>query len=147
MRLTAYTDYSMRVLMYLGLAQGRRVTIQEIADAFGISKPHLSKIVHNLQLAGYVESLRGRSGGVRLGQRPDEISVGKVIRLCEEDFNLVECFSEKSNQCVISGPCALYGVLSEALGAYLQVLDSYSLADLMARKKALMKALSIDPAG
>lgn len=141
MRLTAYTDYAMRVLMYLGLTKGQLVTIQEIADAFGISKNHLTKIVHDLQLAGYIESVRGRSGGIRLGRVPDDIRVGDVIRHCEEDFTLVECFAAKTNQCVIAGPCVLHGVLDEALSAYFDVLDRYSLADLLKRKKGLMRAL------
>jgi len=145
MRLTVYTDYAMRVLMYLGLTPGRLVTIQEIADAFGISKNHLMKIVHDLQLAGYIDSVRGRSGGIRLGRSPDEIEVGDVIRHCEEDFHLVECFAAETNQCKIYGSCALHGVLDEALSAYLAVLDRYSLADLLERKRGLMRALDLTP--
>ncbi|MEM7224495.1 MAG: Rrf2 family transcriptional regulator [Pseudomonadota bacterium] len=143
MRLTSYADYAMRVLMYLGLAQDRLATIQEIADAFGISKNHLMKIVHDLQLAGYIQSVRGRAGGIRLGRPPHEILVGDVIRHCEEDFQLVECFATETNRCKIFGPCALHGVLREALGAYFEVLDRHSLADLLKQKRSLARALEV----
>lgn len=141
MRLTAYTDYALRVLMYLGLAEGRLSTIQEIAEAYGISKNHLMKIVQELRRAGYVEAVRGRGGGLRLGRPADEISVGAVIRLGEEDFRLVECFDPATNRCPIAGPCALQGLLGRALGAYFEVLDQSTLADLLGKKSRLERAL------
>lgn len=141
MRLTVYTDYAMRVLMYLGLHQDRLVTIKEVAEAFRISKSHLMKIANELQTAGYVRSVRGRAGGITLGRPAAEISLGEVIRLCEEDFDLVECFSAERNQCVIVGPCELQPVLAEALAAYFAVLDRYSLEDLLRRKRALLDIL------
>lgn len=146
MRLTVYSDYALRLLMYLGLHRESLCTIQEIADAYGISKNHLMKVTHQLGLAGYVETLRGRNGGLRLALAPEEISLGAVIRHTEEDFDLVECFSPESNRCAISGTCRLKGVLAEALEAYLAVLDDYCLADLVAPQRALSKLLGIETA-
>ncbi len=139
MRLTRYTDYALRLLMFLGTHPDELCTIQQIAGVYGISKNHLMKIAYQLGQAGYVETLRGRGGGLRLAKPPSHIRVGDVIRVTEEDLDLVECFNKDRNSCVITKACRLQGVLSEALDAYLAVLDGYSLEDLISDDTALMK--------
>lgn len=131
MRLTDYTDYSLRTLMYLGVHRDKLVTIQEIADAYGISKSHLMKVVHQLGLAGLVETLRGRSGGLRLGKEPEEINIGAVVRNTEPDFAMVECFNRQHNECVLTPSCELQHVLVRATRAYLDELGKVTLADLL----------------
>ena len=134
MRLTHWTDYALRVLMYCAAHQGRdnAPTIAEIAQAFGISRSHLMKIVMELSALGWLETSRGRGGGLRLMRPPEEVSVGQVVRQMEEDFRLVECFNPDSNTCRIDGVCRLKGSLQQALQAYMQVLDGVSLAGLIA---------------
>jgi len=129
MRLTRYTDYAMRVLLYLGARQERLCGIAEIAQAYAISQNHLMKVVNDLVHAGYVQSVRGRAGGIRLARPAGEINVGALVRHTEDDFDLVDCGS-----CVIAPACGLTSVLDEALLAFLKVLDGYSLADLLARR-------------
>ncbi|HEY5347464.1 MAG TPA: Rrf2 family transcriptional regulator [Rhizomicrobium sp.] len=141
MRLTFYSDYSLRLLMYAALKDGELVTIQEVADAYGISRNHLMKIAFKLGRHGILETVRGRKGGFRLARRPDRIGLGEIVRLTEEDFTMVECFDPKSDQCAISRPCRLRGILSRALKAYLDVLDEYTLADLTQRHPALSRLL------
>lgn len=138
-----YTDYALRVLMYLGAKKdGELSTIQGISDAYGISKNHLMKITHKLGQLGYVETVRGRGGGVRLAVPPEEINIGTVVRQTEDDFNIVECFSSTANQCVLSPVCGLRGALNQALMAYLAVLDQYTLADFLINKQDLAALLS-----
>ncbi|WP_437792448.1 RrF2 family transcriptional regulator [Macrococcoides caseolyticum] len=134
MKLTLYSDYSLRVLMYIA-RQEHRVQIDEIANFYGISKNHLTKVVNNLATLGYIETTRGRGGGIRIKMTPEEINIGALIRKTEEHFNLVECFDRETNTCPIAGICGLQGVLSEALGAYLSVLDSYTLNDILHNKR------------
>ncbi|MGX7594797.1 RrF2 family transcriptional regulator [Planococcus plakortidis] len=142
MRLTMYTDYSLRVLIYLGTKEdGKLTTIQEISDAYHISKNHLMKVTFELGKAGFIETVRGRGGGIRLAVRPENINVGTVVRRMEEDFHLVECFSSETNTCPISPICGLRGVLGKALHAYLAVLDEYNLQDLLFNKDALRELL------
>ncbi len=136
MRLTAYTDYSLRVLIYLALNKDRPVTVREIAESYGISRFHLMKVVQQLTNESFIEALRGRSGGLRLAMAPENIVIGAVVRRMEEEFKIVECFGDKS-LCIISPACRLKGVLNEALQAFLGVLDSYTLKDLCARPRAL----------
>lgn len=131
MRLTAYTDYTLRTLMYLGLNQGQLVTIQTIAELHGISKNHLMKVVHQLGLSGMVETVRGRNGGLKLNREPADINLGDVVRNTETDFFMAECFDRGSNTCVYAPSCALKGVLSSATAAYLEVLNGVTLADLI----------------
>jgi Rrf2 family nitric oxide-sensitive transcriptional repressor len=140
MRLTDYTDYSLRTLIYVAVHPGESVTIQNIADAFGIPKNHLIKIVQKLGQAGLLHTMRGRTGGIRLGRAAEDINVGEVIRTMETDFGLVECFHEH-NACVITRACGLRNVLHEALQAYFQILDSYTLQDLVAKPQAIGKLL------
>lgn len=129
MRLTMFTDYSLRVLMYLGLRGDELASIADIARAYGISENHLVKVVHRLGQLGLVETVRGRGGGVRLGRPADRIGLGEVVRQTEDDLAIVECFG--SGECVIAGVCGLQRVLGEALGAFMAVLDGLTIADLL----------------
>ena len=144
MRLTLYTDYSLRTLLYLGIKDPEKLTtIQEIADAYHISKNHLMKVTYDLSQHGYIETIRGRGGGIRLAIDPKDISIGQVVRQTEEDFHLVECFSSENNLCRISPACQLKNALSEALKAYLNVLDQYTLADFLTSKDELFNLLNM----
>jgi Rrf2 family nitric oxide-sensitive transcriptional repressor len=134
-QLTRYSDYSLRVLIYLALEPERLVTIEDIARSYDISKAHLMKVVHELGLRGYVETVRGRGGGLRLARRPEEINVGEVVRSTEGNMDLVECFDPASSQCAIAPACGLRSVLHDALAAFLSVLDRSTLADLVVRRR------------
>ena len=148
MRLTRYTDYALRILTYLALKPpGELATIKEIADRYGISTNHLMKIVHHLGQSGYIETVRGRGGGIALALAPDAIRLGDVVRLCEDDMRLVECFDAANNNCPISAMCVLPGILDEALGAFLGVLDRHTLEDLVAPSRALNAVLRPEAAG
>ena len=133
MRLTQWTDYTLRVLMYCAAARERpaAVTITEVAEAYGISRSHLTKIVQQLGATGLLETTRGRGGGIRLVLAPQDINLGAVVRATETDFHLVECFDPQTNQCTLTPVCGLRGILAQAMQAFLRVLDSYTLADLM----------------
>ena len=141
MRLTSYSDYSLRLLMYAALKAGRLVTIQEVADAYGISKNHLMKVAFQLGRHGILETVRGRNGGLRLARKPEQIRLGEVVRITEEDFTMVECFDPTTNSCAIIRPCRLRGVLRKALDAYFAVLDEFTLADLTQGNPLLSRAL------
>ncbi|MDQ2891992.1 MAG: Rrf2 family transcriptional regulator [Pseudomonadota bacterium] len=141
MRLTRYSDYAMRVLMHLGAEPDRKASIAEIAAAYAISRNHLMKVVHDLGKAGYVASVRGRSGGIRLARAPADISLGAVLRHTEEGFDLVDCA-----HCLIAPACGLTAVVAEALAAFLAVFDRYSLEDILGRKPELRVLLGIDAA-
>jgi len=134
MQLTRYTDYSLRVLIYLAVHKEGLSTIEEISEAYGISKAHLTKIVHQLGLTGYLETVRGRGGGLRLARTPEKIRLGDVVRQTEET-SLVECFDPKTSHCRIEPACELRAVLQEALRAFLRTLDGYTLADLVGRRR------------
>ncbi|PFG03644.1 Rrf2 family transcriptional regulator [Bacillus sp. es.034] len=132
MRLTLYTDYSLRVLIFLASKPKDELSnIKEIADAYSISKNHLMKVTYELGKMGKIETIRGRNGGIRLAQSPEEINIGKLVRATEEDFHLVECFDAENNSCIITPVCGLKHVLGKALNAYLSVLDDYTLSDLI----------------
>lgn len=132
MRLTHYTDYSLRVLIYLASKNKEDLTtIKEIAQVYHISKNHLMKVTYELGKMGVIETIRGRNGGIRLACLPEEINIGTIVRKTEDDFQLVECFDGGSNTCIISPICGLKHVLYQALEAYLAVLDTYSLADIV----------------
>lgn len=132
MRLTRYSDYAMRVLLYLGARPDRLCPIAEVSGAYRISQNHLMKVVNDLVNAGYLASTRGRFGGIRLARPPEEINVGAVIRHTEDSFDLVDC-----GQCVIAQACGLTAALNEALAAFMAVLDGYSLADLLEKRGGL----------
>jgi Rrf2 family nitric oxide-sensitive transcriptional repressor len=131
MRLTAYTDYALRTLIFLGMNRDRLVTIQDIADLHNISKNHLMKVVHQLGLSGMVDTVRGRNGGLRLKLEPGDINLGTVVRNTETDFYMAECFDPANVGCAYSSSCALKGVLNTATAAYLKELDGVTLADLL----------------
>lgn len=141
MRLTVHSDYSLRVLMYLAAFPDRLATSEQIAAAYDISQNHVMKVVQTLARNGFVETLRGRSGGIWLAHPAQEITVANVLRATEEDFHLVECFRPK-NACCITPACGLRGALSDALDAYLQVLDEWTLAQLVASPKRLANHLA-----
>lgn len=129
MRLTQFSDYTLRMLMYAAARNGCQITIDEAAQAFGISKSHLSKVANTLTRSGYMVAIRGRSGGLKLARPPEEIGIGDVMRLTEPDFDLVECFTS-GNKCTLTGCCGLAGILGEALASFQSTLDRYSLADI-----------------
>ena len=133
MRLSRWTDYSLRVLMYCAACDQCElpVTITEIADSHGISRSHLTKVVHQLGAHGLLETTRGRGGGIRLCRPAAEINVGALVRQTETDFAMVECFDAQTNQCRLDPRCRLKGVLQQATASYLAVLDGVTLADLM----------------
>lgn len=143
MRLTLHSDYAVRILIHLGLVSDRLVTMDEISKAYGISKNHLMKISHKLANQGYLVSVRGRYGGVRLAKDPKDINVGELLRWTEDNRQHVECFDADTNQCSIAPACGLRSVLGEALEAYFAVLDRYSLADLMASRDRLKSLLAV----
>lgn len=145
MRLTSWTDYTLRVLMYCAASEGRAlpVTISEIAQAHGISRSHLTKIMVDLSNQGLLETTRGRGGGLRLLKPARDIVLGDVVRATESDFTMVECFDAGINQCRLSGHCGLKGVLHRALQAYLAVLDGVTLADLLAQPAMLTPLVGV----
>ena len=134
MRLTQWTDYSLRVLMYCAASEQReqRATVGEIAEAHGISRSHLTKIVMTLSGLGLLETTRGRGGGLRLLRPAHTIVLGEVVRHTESDLTLVECFDADHNTWRLDGHCRLKGALREAMNRYLEVLDGVNLADLVA---------------
>lgn len=141
MRLTVYTDYSLRMLMYLAVKDDGLATIGEVAGAYGISKAHLTKVAHQLGLARYVETVRGKGGGLRLARLAGEIGLGDVVRRTEPDMALVPCFDPVHAPCVIVPACGLRGALYEARQAFLAVLDRYNLDDLVQRRAELRTLL------
>ena len=156
MRLTAYTDYSLRVLMFLALKGDELATIAEIAKAYAISKNHLMKVAHQLGVAGYVETVRGKGGGLRLAldpKWPDSNSAIAALKSSSfidvqrkgQRMTLVPCFDPGDKSCAISTGCMLRGVLCEARDAFLATLDRYTLADLMRRRSSLQKFLILRP--
>jgi len=143
MRLTLHSDYSLRVLIFLALRHGKLATIPEIAEAYGISRAHLMKVVQELGRIGYVDTLRGRNGGLALGKPAESIRIGEVLRLTEDTLAFVECFTkaEPGKGCRIEGACRLKGMLSEAQRAFFEVLDGYSLADIVDGRAAPLRRL------
>lgn len=144
MRITSYTDYSLRVLMYLALNGDEQATIREIADSYQISKNHLMKVVQDLNNKGYLIALRGKNGGIRLNGDPENINIGALVRDMEQDLALVECFGG-DNTCIITPACHLKKILAEALEAFFKALDGYSLADLLpgSKRRALIRLLDM----
>ena len=145
MRLTVYTDYSLRLLMYLALKDGGLATIAEIADSYGISKNHLMKVAHQLGIAGYIATVRGRSGGLRLAKSAEAIGLGQVVRQTEPDMALVPCFEPINAPCAIQRCCVLQSALEKACLAFVEVLDRYTLGDLVKPRAPLRAMLSITP--
>ncbi len=139
MRLTSMTDYALRLLMYLAQQPDRLCTIAEIATVHGISEAHLMKITHQLALAGWIETVRGKGGGMRLAAPPEAINLGKVVRSMESDFKLVECFGP-GNECTITRGCRLTTVMRGALQEFMAHLDGHTLADLLPGKPVTSKS-------
>ena len=146
MRLTTFTDYTLRVLMYLALDRSRLATIPEIATAYGISQNHLMKVVHQLSRAGVVESVRGKGGGLRLARPPEAIRIGEIVRATEGDAPIVECLSDDPDACRISGVCRLTRVLVDGFDALYESLNRYTLADLTSNRRVLARVLVQAPA-
>ena len=142
MRLAEYTDYTLRVLMYCAASKDRiePVTITEIAESHGISRSHLTKIVQQLAARGWLETTRGRGGGMRLLIRAEDLDLGTVVRATETDFAVVECFEPSLNQCRMNPNCRLKGVLNQATQSFLSVLDGITLADLVAPVASVVDA-------
>jgi Rrf2 family nitric oxide-sensitive transcriptional repressor len=145
MRLTSFTDYSLRVLIHLAAAGGQgRATIAQVAAAFDISENHLVKVVHFLGKQGLLKNVRGRGGGFELARAPEDIVVGQVVRQTEGAAMLAQCFGDAPGDCCIADCCRLRGVLAEAAAAFNAVLDRYTLADLVANREQLARVLFID---
>lgn len=140
MRLTRYTDYSLRVLIHLALNEDGLCSIGEIARTYEISHNHLMKVVVALARDGFVETVRGRAGGIRLGRPAENITVGEVVRRTEEGFELAEC-----SGCSLSPACGLTGILAQGVAAMLQVFDNYTIADILTDKTILRRLIAREP--
>lgn len=145
MQLKKYTDYALRVLIFTGTKdEGELASIKEISDTFSISQNHLGKVVFELNKKGYLETVRGRNGGIRLAKSPEEMNVGEIVRQFEDDFAIMECFDKSRNQCVITPACKLKHALNEAVQAFLHVLDNYTVKDLITNQGQLKKLMGIN---
>lgn len=144
MHITRYTDYSLRVLIYLATKDDELSTIQQIADSYDISRNHLMKVVHQLNKKGYIETIRGKKGGMKLRMQPADINIGVLVRETEHDLSLVECLSGK-DACRISPVCGLKSMFSEAGESFLRTLDKYTLQDVIpkAHHTQLLRILQI----
>ncbi|HVN44398.1 MAG TPA: Rrf2 family transcriptional regulator [Steroidobacteraceae bacterium] len=143
MRLTSFTDYSLRVLMYVAARPQPQATIAEIAASFAVSESHLTKVVHSLGKQGVLVTVRGHGGGLALACPPDRINIGVVVRAAEAEGALVECFDRDTNRCVITSVCALRPVLVQALEAFYGVLGRYTLADITRHRRKLQHMLGL----
>lgn len=130
MKLSTFTDYNLRVLLYLAAHQEKLSTIQEIATVYNISENHLMKVIHHLAKNNFIQSIRGKGGGIRLHRHPNELNLGDIIRLAEEKSTIVECFGEQ-NQCCISANCLLPPILVKAFESFYQSLSQYTLQDVL----------------
>ena len=142
MKLTTFSDYTLRVLMFLALNRDRLATIPEIAAAYGISENHLMKVVYQLARSGVIESVRGKGGGIRLAHEPADIRLGQIVRTSEGSAPIVECLSDDAGACRIAPACRLAAVLVRAFDALFATLDEYTLADLVRAPRSL-KALLV----
>lgn len=145
MHITQFTDYALRVLIYLGTNDDRRVTIQEIAERFGVSRNHLMKVVNELIRGGYANGVRGKGGGLRLARAASDIVVGDVVRRMEPGMDLVECFAATGCQCILDPHCQLKSALERALAAFLAVLDELTLADMLGTEEHKILHLASSP--
>ena len=143
MRLTRFTDYALRTLIYVGVRSPQLCSIKEVAERYGIPQSHLTKVVHELGRMGYLETVRGRGGGMRLGCPAADINVGQVVRETEPDFRIVECFAPSTGACCIEPVCALGPILEEAVAQFFEVLDRHTLDDLLASKRLLAQFLAL----
>jgi Rrf2 family nitric oxide-sensitive transcriptional repressor len=145
MQLSLFTDYSLRVLVYAAARPGQRCLTADVADAFGISRHHVIKVVNELQHLGYLETVRGRSGGFALAQPPDKVLVGDVVRRTEATLALVECFDGNRTKCPLASACGLKSILREAFDSFFAVLDRYTLADLVGRPRWAARVIALQP--
>lgn len=154
MRLTIYSDYALRSLIFLAVHnKAQLVNISDIATAYDISKNHLTKVIHHLAKAGYIDSTRGKHGGICLAKLPEQINIGTLIRLTEQDFAIVACLNsptnsdmpliDTKNHCVITPVCQLKGIFAKATNAFLAVLDNYTLADIVSNQDDLLYYLDL----
>ncbi|WP_319533695.1 Rrf2 family transcriptional regulator [uncultured Cohaesibacter sp.] len=143
MRLTQHSNYAMRLLMYCALKPDQPVRLAEIAEAYAISGHHLNKIAQRLAHIGVIHAIRGRNGGIRLAKEPQDINVGDILRQTEENLQIVECFSEKTNTCPLIHECRFRTLLQDALDAFLKVLDAHTLEDLIAHPECLKPLLGL----
>lgn len=144
MNLKKYTDYALRVLIYTATKRNDELSsIKEIAEIYHISSHHLGKIVFELNKLGLIETVRGRGGGIKLAKDPAEINVGMVVREMEDNFNILECFDKETNHCILSPACKLKHILNEALKSFLNVLDQYTIADLVINDDELRHILGL----
>jgi len=143
MRLTTFTDYGLRVLIYVATHPDGRATIAEIAGAYGISEHHLTKVVHFLGKEGFLENIRGRGGGLMLARDPAAINVGDVVKRSEGGDVPAECFEHETDCCAITAECKLKVALAEAVNAFYAQLRKYTLADVIRNRKALSKVLFV----
>ena len=144
MRLTVYTDYALRLLMYLAVKDDGLATIAEVAESYGVSRNHMMKVAHQLGIAGFVETVRGRTGGLRLARAAADINLGDVVRQTEQDMALVPCMAPADAACAIRPSCLLKRALDRATAAFMDVLDGYSLGDLVKPRHALRNLLEIE---
>jgi len=144
MRLTSYSNYALRILMVAAMRRGELVTVQDVAESFGISKAHLVKCVHQLGVWGYLENVRGRSGGFRLAKDAGAITVGEIIRKTEDGLDLVECFNAETNTCPLIDVCRLSTLFKKACQAFLDVLDETTIADMAKNRGEVLSALNSD---
>lgn len=147
MRLTLHTDYALRVLMYAAVKTDVLSTIPEIVERFDISKGHAMKVVHRLGQLGYIDTIRGKRGGIRLGRKAEQINVGAVVRDMEKELGVLGCLQGSGGYCRIEGCCVLRRALRDATNAFLATLDRYTLADLMKPRRTLIELLEIDSTG
>ncbi len=145
MRLTSFTDYSIRVLIFLAVSHNEQPTIREVAERFGLSRNHLMKVVHELSKRGYITALRGKNGGLRLNIAPADIKIGTLISELENDLALTECLGN-NNQCILTHSCELKTILTEALQNFFTTLDKYTLEDILGgrRRAELVKIINLD---
>jgi Rrf2 family nitric oxide-sensitive transcriptional repressor len=143
MQLTQYTDFALRTLIALAVSPGERSTVSDVSRAYGISRHHLVKVVGRLAELGYVDTLRGKGGGMRLARRPQHIGVGEIVRAMEAELGVVNCLKVDGEGCVIASVCRLKSIMRDATEKFLAELDAYTLADMLRTRAPLSKLLGI----
>lgn len=145
MKLSLFSDYSLRILMFAALREESKFSVDEVANSYGLSRHHTAKAVNFLTQNGYLAAQRGRNGGVRLGRSPKEIVIGQIVRQTERGGPLIECFAPATNTCPLIKACLLKGALARAWNAFFDTLDEYTLADLVHKPGPLRRALELTP--
>jgi len=143
MKLTYQTDYALRMLVYLAVNRGRPSRVADVADSYGLSRNHLLKVALRLGRLGYLTNVRGRSGGIALARKPEDINLGDVVRQIEDDFGLVECMRAEGGVCAISPACRLKAIVRKAVEAFLSVFDDHTLADIAGNREVLAELLGL----